>query len=100
MVDTKDGGQDPSESGKLETGRWRAVVGALFGKDGNQRGFRFSLNPSTAVARNSIALPQMVNKVNLPSTVPKYWNGKPANGKPRQIDRRMRKRNGKRDRGA
>ncbi len=42
---------------------------------------------------------QVANKVNLPSTAPKYWNGKPANGKPRQIDMRMRKRNGKRGRG-
>ncbi len=77
------------------------VVGALFGKDGNQRGFRFSLNPSSAVAEISIALSHNANKVNFPSTVPKYWNGKPANGKPRQIDMRMRmrKRNGKRDRG-
>ncbi len=61
--DAKDGGQDPSESGKLETGRWRAVVGALFGKDGNQRVFWFSLNPSSAVAENSIALSLKINNV-------------------------------------
>ncbi len=31
------------------------------GEDGNQRGFEFSLNPSSAVANNSIALSQNIN---------------------------------------
>ncbi len=57
------GGQDPSESGKLENGQVAGGCWSLFGKDGNQRGFSFSLNPSSAVVETSIALSLKINNV-------------------------------------
>ncbi len=54
----------PSSDGMGCSGNKCEVGWIIFtdeGEDGNQRGFEFSLNPSSAVVNNSIALSQNIN---------------------------------------
>ncbi len=56
-------GKTPQKAESEKLGSWREFNSSLFGKDGNQRGYKFSLNPSSAVAENSIALSLKINNV-------------------------------------